>query len=175
MSRVPMMGFNPMPNPALAKPPMPAAYIGMGVTAENVAEMASAAPSRKPSRSQPRAPPPPGRRQARRRDRADHRPASTRTAASAPTPRPRALAGLKPAFDEKGTVTAGTSSPLTDGASAVLVCSEAYAAHGLNPGPHQVVAVAGCAPEIMGIGPVAATKKALARAGLESPTSTSSS
>ncbi|HEY4042430.1 MAG TPA: thiolase family protein, partial [Rhodopila sp.] len=79
------------------------------------------------------------------------------------------LAGLKPAFDKDGTVTAGTSSPLTDGASAVLVCSEAYAdGHGL-PALARIksIAVAGCAPEIMGIGPVAATRKALTRAGIE--------
>ncbi len=79
-----------------------------------------------------------------------------------------ALAGLKPAFDKAGSVTAGTSSPLTDGAAAVLVCSEDYAkAHGLPMLARiRAVAVAGCAPEIMGIGPVAATKKALARAGI---------
>jgi acetyl-CoA acyltransferase len=79
------------------------------------------------------------------------------------------LAGLKPAFDQKGTVTAGTASPLTDGASALLVCSEDYAkAHGLDVLARiKSVAVAGCAPEIMGIGPVAATNKALARAGLK--------
>jgi acetyl-CoA acyltransferase len=79
-----------------------------------------------------------------------------------------ALADLKPAFDEKGTVTAGTSSPLSDGASAILVCSEGYAEkHGLEPLARvKSIAVAGCAPEIMGIGPVAATKKALQRAGL---------
>ena len=79
------------------------------------------------------------------------------------------LAGLKPAFDEKGTVTAGTSSPLTDGASATLVCTEEYAkTHGLEILARiKSVAVAGCDPEIMGIGPVAATKKALARAGLK--------
>jgi acetyl-CoA acyltransferase len=65
-------------------------------------------------------------------------------------------------------VSAGTSSPLTDGAAAVLVCSEAYAAaHHLTPLARvRACAVAGCAPEIMGIGPVAATRKALARAGL---------
>ena len=79
-----------------------------------------------------------------------------------------ALAGLKPAFDKKGTVTAGTSSPLSDGASAILVCSEDYAEkHGLEPLARvKSIAVAGCAPELMGIGPVAATKKALQRAGL---------
>ena len=79
-----------------------------------------------------------------------------------------ALAGLKPAFDKAGSVTAGTSSPLTDGAAAVLVCSEDYArAKGMAMLARiRAVAVAGCAPEIMGIGPVAATKKALARAGI---------
>jgi len=78
------------------------------------------------------------------------------------------LAGLAPAFEEGGSVTAGTSSPLTDGASAVLVCSESYAQkHGMKPMARiKSVAVAGCDPEIMGIGPVEATKKALARAGL---------
>jgi acetyl-CoA acyltransferase len=79
------------------------------------------------------------------------------------------LANLKPAFDEHGTVTAGTSSPLTDGAAAVLVCTEDYAEkHGLEVLARiRSVAVAGCAAEIMGIGPVAATRKALTRAGLE--------
>jgi len=79
-----------------------------------------------------------------------------------------AMAGLKPAFEEGGTVTAGSSSPLTDGAAATLVCTEEYAAKkGLEPLARlRSVAVAGCAPEIMGIGPVAASQKALARAGL---------
>ncbi len=78
------------------------------------------------------------------------------------------LAGLRLAFDETGTVTAGTSSPLTDGASAVLVCSEDYAkAHALNTlAAIRSIAVSGCAPEIMGIGPVISSRKALDRAGL---------
>jgi len=78
------------------------------------------------------------------------------------------LAGLKPAFDQQGTVTAGTSSPLTDGAAATLVCTEDFAEkHKLDVLARiKSVAVAGCAPEIMGIGPVAATQKALDRAGL---------
>ena len=80
-----------------------------------------------------------------------------------------ALADLAPAFLEDGTVTAGTSSPLTDGAAAVVVCSEAYAAgHGLAPLARvRSIAVSGCAPEVMGIGPVGASRKALARAGIE--------
>lgn len=78
------------------------------------------------------------------------------------------LAGLKLAFDERGSVTAGTSSPLTDGASATLVCSEAFAkAHGLPILARiKSIAVSGCAPEIMGIGPVLSSQKALQRAGL---------
>jgi acetyl-CoA acyltransferase len=79
------------------------------------------------------------------------------------------LAELKPAFIEKGSVTAGTASPLTDGAAATLVCTEEYArAHNLPILARiKAVAVAGCAPEIMGIGPVAATQKVLKRAGLK--------
>jgi acetyl-CoA acyltransferase len=78
------------------------------------------------------------------------------------------LAGLKPAFRPDGSVTAGTASPLTDGASAVLVVSEDYAQrHNLEVlAAIRSVSAAGCPPELMGIGPVPATRKALARAGL---------
>ncbi|MBB6560904.1 acetyl-CoA acyltransferase [Acidovorax soli] len=81
---------------------------------------------------------------------------------------PEALAGLKPAFRETGTVTAGTSSPLTDGAAAVLVTSEAYAArHGLQPLARIVaMATAGVDPAFMGLGPIPASRKALERAGI---------
>jgi acetyl-CoA acyltransferase len=173
MSRVPMMGYNPLVNPALMKS-MPAAYIGMGETAENVAR----------------------KWQIPRTEQEAFAVRSHQRAAAAvaggklndeivpivskggsvdqdgcirPDTTADALAGLKPAFDKEGTVTAGTASPLTDGAAAVLVCSEAYAdKHGLPPLARiKSIAVAGCAPEIMGIGPVAATKKALARAGIE--------
>ena len=79
-----------------------------------------------------------------------------------------ALSGLRPVFLSNGTVTAGTSSPLTDGAAFVLVCSENFAEeNGLKPLAKVLSsAVTGCAPEIMGIGPVEATNKALSRAGL---------
>ncbi len=85
-----------------------------------------------------------------------------------PTTSLEALAGLKPAFRETGSVTAGTSSPLTDGAAAVLVTSEAYAAHhGLQPLARIVsMATAGVDPAFMGLGPIPASRKALARAGL---------
>lgn len=80
------------------------------------------------------------------------------------------LGQLKPAFDPKnGTVTAGTSSQLTDGASAMLLMSaERAQALGLTPiAKIRAMAVAGVDPAIMGYGPVPATKKALKRAGLK--------
>ncbi|MBR7889586.1 acetyl-CoA C-acyltransferase FadA [Marinomonas sp. A79] len=79
------------------------------------------------------------------------------------------LAGLKPVFMPKvGTVTAGTSSALSDGASAMLMMSAQKAEElGLTPiAKVRSMAVAGCDPAIMGYGPVPATKKALKRAGL---------
>lgn len=79
------------------------------------------------------------------------------------------LAGLKSAFRADGVVTAGTSSPLTDGAAAVLVTSDDFAArHGLAALARiRSFATVGVDPAIMGIGPIPATRKALARAGLD--------
>jgi acetyl-CoA acyltransferase len=80
------------------------------------------------------------------------------------------LAALKPVFDPKnGTVTAGSSSAISDGASAMLVMSaERAKALGVTPRARIVsMAVAGCDPAIMGYGPVPATKKALKRAGMK--------
>ena len=78
-----------------------------------------------------------------------------------------ALARLGPAFRKGGTVTAGNSSTLNDGAAALIVCSEeALTRHGLTPMLRFVASgEAGVDPRTMGIGPVPATKKALARAG----------
>jgi len=78
-----------------------------------------------------------------------------------------ALARLKPVFAEDGTVTAGNSSSLNDGAAAVLVASgEACARHGLTPVARIVASgTAGVDPSVMGIGPVDATRLALRRAG----------
>jgi acetyl-CoA acetyltransferase family protein len=80
-----------------------------------------------------------------------------------------ALARLRPAFRDEGTVTAGNSSGINDGASAVLLVEAARArALGLKPLARVVsTAVAGVDPAIMGVGPVPATRKALARAGLK--------
>jgi len=78
------------------------------------------------------------------------------------------LAGLKPAFHVKGTVTAGNSSPMSDGAAAVVLMSDAKAAQlGLKPQVRFIAyATAGCPPEEFGIGPVYAIPKALRLAGL---------
>ncbi len=79
------------------------------------------------------------------------------------------LAALEPAFIAGGSVTAGNSSPLNDGASAAVLMSAEYAqAHGFKPLARvRTMAVSGVAPEVMGIGPVDAVKKALTRANLE--------
>jgi acetyl-CoA acyltransferase len=173
MTRVPQGGFNPLLHPGLADR-FPQAYISMGETAENLAEKYATSRARQDELAL-----------------TSHQRAAAARAAGKfvdeivplrlgnhtidtdgcirPDTDSAALAGLKPAFKVEGSVTAGTSSPLTDGAAAVLVTTEDYAkAHGLTPLARlRSIAVAGCAPEIMGIGPVEATKKALARAGVE--------
>ena len=79
-----------------------------------------------------------------------------------------ALAKLKPAFKADGIVTAGSASPLSDGASAIVVASaEAVERHGLTPRARIVAsASAGVPPHIMGLGPVPSTRKVLERCGL---------
>ncbi len=172
MSRVPMSGFNPLPNPALYEK-LPAAYIGMGDTAENVAkkwEISRATQEAFAVRSQKLTAT--ALAEGHFADEIIEIKSRHGVVKADGCPRPdttaETLAGLKPAFDQAGSVTAGTSSPLTDGAAAVLVCSEAYATKHSLPVLARIAAtaVAGCAPEIMGIGPVAATRKALARAGI---------
>lgn len=169
MSRIPMGGMNPGPNPELfAK--YPETYDGMGTTAERLAVKYKIS-----------------RKEQEEFSVLSHRKAAMAEASGnfkneivpyngvdkdgcirADTTL-ETLATLKPAFDMKGTVTAGTSSPLTDGASAVIVTSEEYAQkHNLKILARiKSTAVSGCLPEIMGIGPVPAIKKALVRAGLE--------
>ncbi len=172
MSRVPMMGFNPMPHPGLAAD-YPQAYIGMGETAENVARRHQVTRAEQDAfavESHRRA----AAAQAAGKLAAEITPITVggaRVEADGcirPETTAEGLAGLKPAFRADGTVTAGTSSPLTDGAVALLVCSMDYAkANGLEPLARiRSVAVAGCAPEVMGMGPVGASRKALARAGI---------
>ena len=79
------------------------------------------------------------------------------------------LAKLKPAFKENGTVTAGNSSGINDGASAALLVNEALVKkYNLNPKVRVVsMAITGVHPDIMGIGPVEATRKALSRSGIK--------
>jgi acetyl-CoA acyltransferase len=173
MSRVPMMGFNPLPNPAMQSQ-APAAYISMGETAENVASKWDI------SRTEQEAFAVRSQRRAALAASAGYFAAELVPIAGKdgsvesdgcirPDTTAAGLAQLKPAFAQNGAVTAGTSSPLTDGASAVLICSEDYAMNcGLTVLARiRSVAVTGCAPEIMGIGPVAATRKALRRANLD--------
>ena len=168
MSRVPMGGFNYLPNPALYSA-LPAAYMSMGLTAEQVCKKLSIL---RPAQEEFAL--------------KSHQKAAVADFSSeiieiktkvgvvtkdgcirAETTLAK-MSELKPAFDVSGTVTAATSSPVTDGAAAVLVCSEAYAKKNNLPILAKVksFAVSGINPEIMGLGPVEASKKALARAGL---------
>jgi len=168
MTRIPMGGFNPMPNPSLGES-YPQAYISMGETAENLAKKYDISRTQQDEFAV-----------------ASHQKAAkaqadglfkdeivsigdvTQDGCIRPDTSAEALAGLNPAFDKDGTVTPGTASPLTDGAVAVLVASEEYAKKHNLPILARIksVAVAGCDAEIMGIGPVPATQKALERAGL---------
>lgn len=168
MTQVPQGGFNFSPNPGLME-----AYISMGETAENVAAqygVSRADQEKLAFASQQKA------AAAQAGGRLAGEIVGVMTADGLvdidgclrPQTTLEGLAGLKPAFRADGTVTAGTASPLTDGASAVLVCTEAYArTNGLEILARiRAVAQAGCPPEIMGMGPVPATLKALDRAGL---------
>lgn len=173
MSRIPMGGYNPMPSPALFKE-LPSAYMSMGETAENVAQKFSLSREQQDEfalLSQQKAAHAVNNGllideiiSIQHSDNTINTDGCIRSETTL-----ESLADLKPAFHTEGSVTAGTSSPLTDGASATLVCSEEYAKqHGLIPLARiKSIAVAGCAPETMGLGPVAATNKALERANLQ--------
>ena len=168
MTRVPMNGFNPMPHPQLLED-NPNVYLSMGTTAENVAK----------------------KYQLTRKIQQDFAITSHQKASEAeskgnfkneittinncskdggirPGTNQEILNGLKLAFDEKGTITAGTSSPLTDGAAATLICEEEYAKKNNLDILARIVstAVEGCPPEVMGLGPIGASEKALKRANL---------
>ncbi|BCI70305.1 acetyl-CoA acetyltransferases family protein [Sphingomonas sp. S17] len=172
MSRVPMGGYNPLPNPELAAA-RPGAYMGMGQTAENVAQkyqITRAEQEKFAVASQKKA------AEARAAGRLADEIVPIHTKAGdvtedgliRPDTTEEVLSGLKPAFDKDGTVTAGTASPLTDGAAAVLVTSEEFAKkHGLKILARiKSVGISGCEPETMGLGPIGSSKKALARAGV---------
>jgi len=173
MSRVPMGGFNPSPNLKLYNE-FPAAYISMGETAENVADRFNVSRQDQEKFSLSSQFKTAAAKAAGKFDgeivpivKAD---GSVVTEDGCPRPNStaEALAKLPPAFKQGGSVTAGTSSPVTDGASAVLVCSAEFAEkHGLTIlAEIESFAVTGCDPATMGMGPVSATNKALAKAGL---------
>tara|TARA_B100002003_G_scaffold222314_1_gene226018 strand:+ start:134 stop:1261 length:1128 start_codon:yes stop_codon:yes gene_type:complete len=168
MTRVPMNGFNPTPHPQLLED-NPNVYLSMGTTAENVAK----------------------KYQLTRKIQQDFAITSHQKASEAeskgnfkneittinncskdggirPGTNQEILNGLKLAFDEHGTITAGTSSPLTDGAAATLICEEEYAKKNNLDILARIVstAVEGCPPEVMGLGPIGASEKALKRANL---------
>ena len=186
MSQVPMGGFRMSPNPCLVDQ-MPDAYLAMGLTAENVAgqfhisrEEADAFAYE--SHQKAVAAIDAGRFREEcvhvpvREVNLDERGKRKVTESVFDTdegPRrdtsPEKLAALKPAFNPKGTVTAGNASQRSDGAAAVVVMSgEKVKELGVKPLARFVTyAVGGVAPGIMGIGPIAAIPKALQRAGLK--------
>ncbi len=178
MSHVPMGGFNPSLNERFFKPGMPEAYVSMGITAENVAskykvsredqDRFSLASHQKAIRAHKEG-----------KFRWEMTPVEVKTPDGKSVmldrdenPREETtlekLAQLKPAFKEGGSVTAGNSSPLTDGAAAVLVMSaEKARSLGIQPLVKiRGMAVAGLDPAYMGMGPVPAVQKVLNRAGM---------
>jgi acetyl-CoA acyltransferase len=174
MTMVPQGGLNFNPNPELRE--LTDAYISMGETAENVAQRwgvsradqeGMAVDSHRKAAA--------ARSAGKFRDEivpitlGNEVPPVVEDGCIRPSTSLEALAALRPAFRADGVVTAATSSPLTDGAAAVLVASEDFIQkHGL-PFLARVksFATAGVDPAIMGIGPVPASKKALDRAGLK--------
>ncbi len=189
MSMVPMMGNKVALNSAVfAKDENVAIAYGMGITAENVAKQwkvtreeqdAFAVGEPPEGRGRHRGGPFQGRDPALRdpvlvprprhaaRSRTARR-SPTPTRARAPTPRWRASAKLRPVFAARGSVTAGNSSQMSDGAGAVVLMSErAMKKYGVQPLARFVAfSVAGVPPEIMGIGPIKAIPKVLKLAGV---------
>ena len=184
MSMVPMIGNKFVANPALAEE-YPGVYIGMGLTAENVArqyEVTREEQDRFALRSHQRA----AAAQASGKFAEEIVPLQVNTKLGNGSSVQEnnftfdqdegvrrdtsleALGKLKPVFHVRGTVTAGNSSQTSDGAAALLVMSEAKAkALGLTPLARFVsFAVGGVRPEVMGIGPIAAVPKALKLAGM---------
>lgn len=172
MTMVPQGGFNFSPNSWLLE--NSDAYISMGMTAENVAEryeITRAAQEQLALASHFKA------AVAREVGRLQDEIVAIRTVDGnivnadgciRPATTLSALAALRPVFKDDGVVTAGTSSPLTDGAAVVLVTSEDFAKrHKLAPLARiKAMASVGCDPALMGMGPVPATRLALSRAGL---------
>ena len=161
-------GFDPLPYPYTEKE-NPNVYFTMGITAENVAKKFNI--SRKEQQefainSHQKA------HEAQVNGKFKNEIVTIGTCSIDGNNRPNSnqekLDGLKLAFDQDGTVTAATSSPLTDGASAVLICEENYAKEYNLEILGRIVstAVEGCEPDFMGLGPIGASRKALKRANL---------
>ena len=185
MTMVPMTGLKFSPNPYLASE-WPGAYLGMGLTAENVAEKYGISRTdqdafaydshRKANRAvesglfDPEIVPIQVEIVEYEKAGGIHKKSFTFKRDEGPRADTtlEALAKLKPAFKEGGTVTAGNSSQVSDGAAAVIIMSRAKAENiGLRPLVRFVAfAVGGVDPEYMGIGPIAAIPKALKLAGL---------
>ncbi|WP_321476034.1 acetyl-CoA C-acyltransferase [uncultured Paludibaculum sp.] len=168
MSMVPMGGYKFAPNPRLAVE-WPEVYISMGLTAENLQRQYGISREQQDAfayRSHQNA------LHAQQAGHFDEELVAINGLDKDEGPRAdtslEALAKLKPVFHARGSVTAGNASQTSDGAAAALVMSEGKARElGLMPMARFVsFAVAGCAPEVMGIGPVFAIPKALKRAGL---------
>lgn len=168
MTRIPIGGYNPLPNPGLYQH-YPQVYMSMGLTAEEVATQCNISRADMENFALT------SHQKAAKADfSGEIIPIETKdgTVSKDGTVRAdstlEAMATLEPAFKKGGTVTAATSSPLTDGASAVLVCSEDYAKKNKLTILARIksVAVVGLKPEVMGLGPVDASKKALKRAGI---------
>lgn len=172
MSRVPMMGFNVLPHPTWSRENVDD-FINVGLTAERVARECSVTRQDQDqfafvSHSKAAA------AQADGRLAQEIEPYQTssgivdRDGCVRETTLEK-LSELKTVFLEGGTVTAGSSSPMTDGATAVLVCNEAFLKrHDLKPLARLAsFAVSGCAPGVMGLGPIEASRKAMARAGVK--------
>jgi len=169
MSRIQRRGFNWSPSSELEEK-FPDAYIGMGMTAENVAkqwkqtrlqhEEFALLSHKKAAEAQSEG--------LFRNEIASIQSADeliTDDGCIRGNTTLESMAKLNPAFGEDGLVTAATSSPLTDGAVFMIVCSEDFAEkHSLNPLARIVAgAVTGCEPHIMGIGPIESTKEVLRR------------
>jgi acetyl-CoA acyltransferase len=172
MSRVPMMGFNPLPHPSWSEETV-ADFMNVGLTAERVARQFGLSRQDQDafalkSHSKALAAQSDGRMAA---EIAPYRIDADTVVALDGCVRDTSLdklASLKPVFLEGGSVTAGSSSPMTDGATALLVCSEEFVKrHNLEPLARvESFAVSGCAPGVMGLGPIESSRKAMARAGL---------
>ena len=169
MTRV-KTGFNPLPYPySNEEKQNPHLYLSMGITAENVAKKYNISRTEQQQfslESHRKA------NEAQQKGKFINEITKIGDCETDENIRPNStmekLDSLKLAFDQNGTVTAATSSPLTDGAAATLICEENFAKeNGLEIlGRIKSTAVEGCDPNYMGLGPIAASKKALERAKL---------